>query len=113
MKPLFLMLLLTSFSTPPAHILKIDTGLKKPISSTTDFTINDYFSRTFPIYSDDLAPVIEATETVLKKLQQEGECYSTDTVRANHTTFIIFTNCENLKTITVRVNTRISEQNAQ
>ena len=90
----------------------IDTQLKKPISSTTDFTVDDYFRKSFPIYSEDLASVIDATETVVKKIGQEVDCFSTDTVRANHTTFIIFNNCENLKTVTVRINTRINEQNS-
>ena len=39
MKPLFFMLLLTSFSNPPTPIVKIDTGLKKPFSLTSDFEI--------------------------------------------------------------------------
>jgi hypothetical protein len=112
MKPLLLILLLTSFSKPPASILKIDTEFKKPISSAADFTIDDYFKRTFPIYAADLASVIQATEKVVKKLEQEAECFSTDTVRANRTTFIIFHNCENLKGVSVRVNTRVNEQNA-
>src|SRR5688500_15896662 len=104
MKPLLLLLLLASFSNPPASIMMIDTELKKPAGSTIDFTIQDYFKRNFPIYSEDLASVIAATETVVKKIGQEGTCYSTDTVRANHTMFIIFNNCENLKTVTVRIN---------
>lgn len=104
-----LLLLLLAFVTASPGILMIDTGLKNEIKTTDDFTIEDYFRRSFPIYEEDVAEVIEATEKMAKVIDRNLLC--TDTIRANRTVLYLNMNCETKKGISVRLLTKIEGKN--
>jgi hypothetical protein len=101
-------LLLFSFANPP-EILVIDTGLKNEIKTTVDFTIDDYFKRSFPVYADDMQAVIDATEKIAKRIDRNEQC--TDTIRANRTVMYLNVNCGTKKGISVRLFTKLEGQN--
>jgi hypothetical protein len=97
-------LLFFVISTPP-EILVVDTGLKKGLKTTEDFTIEEYFHRNFPIYVDDVTEVIEGVQKIAKIIDRNVQCI--DTISANRTVIFLQTNCETNKTISVRLLTKI------
>ena len=107
MKLAVVLLSLSLLSKPPATLIVIDTDLKKPVTHSDNFTVEQYFKKSFPIYSADVDAVIKATEKAAKLIEQETGCYTTDTIKANQTTLFIHTNCEKNKIISVRLTTRL------
>ena len=101
---LIAILLFFALSNPP-EILVVDTGLKKGLKTTEDFTIEEYFHRNFPIYVDDVTEVIEGVQKIAKIIDRNVQCI--DTISANRTVIFLQTNCETNKAISVRLLTKI------
>lgn len=110
MKLLLLILPFSFLHYPETKFVLIDRQLKKPAIHTEEYTLDQYISRTFPIYTKDITAVIAAAETVAKKLEQKMECDQSDTVEANHTRFIITSSCQPYQSVSVRLLTQIEEQ---
>lgn len=109
---LFLFVLAIALSrTTPVSLLVIDMNGKKPLRRATEFSVDDYLSRSFPVYAADLNAVIDATEKAAKLIDRRRRCHTVDTVRAAHTLIILRTDCTGLENLTVRYVTRIEEQN--
>lgn len=111
MKILFSFFLGAVFNLRPVPLLVVDMNGRKPLRPVTEFSIDQYLTRSFPIYAADLNVVIDATEKAAKLIDRKRPCGTVDTVRANHTLVIVHTNCPGLKNLTVRYVTRIDEQN--
>lgn len=104
-----ILLWLLSFSftiTPPVRLTIIDMNLVQPAREETDFTAASYFKRRFPINSTDVLPVIDAAGKAARLLDSK-RAFTTDTLLNAGTTFIITTNNDESKTITVRLITSL------
>ena len=107
MKLLFLLLASFAFNHSPS-IFMIDTGMKAEKKTTEDFTLDDYFKRSFPVYVDDINAVIEGAEKIAKAIDRNDRCeYSID---ANHTTIYLKKDCENTQAFSVRFVTRLENK---
>lgn len=111
MRSSFLLFFLILFHSTPVSLLVIDMSGKKPLRRATEFSVDEYLSRHFPIYAADLKVVIEATEKAAKLIDRKRLCNAVDTVRAAHTLIVLRTDCAGLKNVTVRYVTKIDEQN--
>jgi len=107
MNLIFFLLSISLLAQPPATILVIDTYLREDVGAINDFTQEQYFKKKFPIYSSDLEKVVAAAEEAAQLLNRGTTCYKSDTIQANRTTFIIHTNCERNKEVTVQLITTI------
>ena len=96
---------------PATPLLILDMNEKKPPHPAAEFSMEQYLLRNFPIYASDLKAVMDATVKAAKSIDRKTLCNTVDTVHANHTLIIIRTNCEDVKNLTVRYVTRITEQN--
>ena len=110
MKLFFFLLLLNWQHHYLAPLLLIDTGFKSPAKSTEDFTWEQYIQKKFPIYAEDREIIIAAAEKTAKKLNSDIPCSIFDTIRANHSNFIIYMQCEPYKMVTVRIQTTLEEK---
>ncbi|HZH66378.1 MAG TPA: hypothetical protein VEY10_15905 [Flavisolibacter sp.] len=108
MQILIWLLSLSFISAPPARLTVIDTNLVHPVTEEEDFTVDSYFKRKFPINSVDLKPVIAAAEKASKLLDSK-KVFTSDTLLQGGTTFIITSNNDQYKTITVRLITVLEE----
>ena len=108
MQILIWLLSLSFISAPPAQLTVIDMNLVQPVTEEKDFTVDSYFKRKFPINSVDLKPVIAAAEKAARLLDSK-KVFTTDTLLQGGTTFIITTNNDKYKTITVRLITALEE----
>jgi hypothetical protein len=107
MKLLLLALTCFAFNSSPS-ILMIDTGMRNEKKTTDDFTIEDYFKRSFPVYADDIKAVIDAAEKMAKTIDRNDQCsYSID---ANHTIIYLKKDCENTKAFSVRFVTKLDDK---
>jgi len=111
MKSVLLLFSLFAFNTKPVSLLVIDMNGKTPPRHTTEFSMEQYLSRHFPIYASDLKVVINATVQAAKLIDRKPPCEAVDTIAAAHTLIIIHTECANGKELTVRYVTKIEEQN--
>jgi hypothetical protein len=111
MKFLSILLCASLFASLPAPLLVIDMNGKKPLRTVSEFSMELYLLRSFPIYATDLKAVIEATEQAAKVIDRKMACNAVDTVRAAHTLVIIRNDCTARKRLTVRYVTKIEEQN--
>jgi hypothetical protein len=102
MQILLWLLSLSFITTPPARLTVIDMNLVQPVTEETDFTTASYFKRKFPINSIDLKAVIAAAEKATRLLDSK-RVFTADTLLKGRTTFIISTNDDEYKTITVRL----------
>src|SRR5829696_4935907 len=96
-----LSLLLSVVLAAPPSIMVIDTGLKTEMRTAGDFTIDDFFKRSFPIYADDVPAVIEATEKMARIIDRNVKCI--DSIKANRTVMYLRTNCDSDRAISVRL----------
>lgn len=108
---LFLLLCLVQLRTVSVPLLIVDMNGKKPMQLASEFSMEQYLLRNFPIYASDLKAVVAATVQAAKRIERKTVCGISDTVRAAHTLIIIRADCANIKNITVRYVTRIEEQN--
>ncbi|GAA4746404.1 hypothetical protein [Flavisolibacter ginsenosidimutans] len=107
---LFLLLCSITLSHPaPLSLLVLDMNGKKPPRPATEFSMEQYLSRHFPIYTSDLKAVIDASVKAAKFIDQKPACNAVDTVRAAHTVLIVRTDCSHVKSITVRYVTKIDD----
>lgn len=93
----------------PTPMLLIDKNLKKPAQISESFSLELYFKNTFPIYASDVNVVSDGAEKVAKKIYQGIGCYTTDSIMANRSLFIIHTECDRGKEVTVRLVTKMDE----
>ena len=110
MKLLSLLLCTGLFAALPVQLLVIDMDGKKPLLAASEFSMEQYLLRSFPIYAADLKAVIKATEEAAKIIDRKMACNAVDTVQASHTLIILRTNCAERRRLTVRYVTRIEEQ---
>jgi hypothetical protein len=111
MKLLGMLLPVLFLHTHPDPVLLVDTGLKKPVGQTENFTVQHYLQRKFPVYADDLTAINKATDKVAKMLSRESQ-FNYDTVFANRTVFVLNTTEEyNYKLVTVRAVTLMEDSN--
>jgi hypothetical protein len=96
---------------PSPPFVLIDPSLKRPAVTSEQFTSGENLPGTFPIYKEDAAAVAAAAEKIARMLAEEAGCYQVDTMRANRTQFVISYHCQPYKSVSVRLLTRISEQN--
>ncbi|HEX8315089.1 MAG TPA: hypothetical protein VF609_08855 [Flavisolibacter sp.] len=111
MKLLIFLLSLCSISGTASKLALIDRKLEQPVQYADDFAFDQYINKTFPVYVQDVPAVIEGAEKAAKKIERGIDCNEYDTVNANHTRFIIYSDCKNYKSVSVRIVTTIKEQN--
>jgi len=104
-----LLLLFSSIALSSPGILVIDIGMKHEIKATEDFTIEDYFKKSFPVYADDITAVINATEKIARSIDRNTACV--DTVYANRTMVYMKKNCDGDQSISVRFVTKMEDKN--
>ena len=107
MKILAAFVTLLLFWSNLSPIMVIDRDFKKPVRYTNNFTPDLYFQRNFPLYSADLDAMIEATDKAAKKIDHGIACGTMDTISANRTNIYISTGCNQPKTISILLVTRI------
>lgn len=110
MKLLILFLSLSFFSRPESKFVLIDRNLKQPMAYADSYSFDRAIHKTFPVYKEDLPAVIDAAEKAARRIDQGITCSQYDTINANHTRFIIYSDCEKNKTVSVKIITKI-EQN--
>lgn len=101
---------ITLLKTDSIPMLLIDMDGKKPLRPATEFSVEQYITRNFPIYAADLPALIEATEKAAKLIDRHRNCNSVDTLKANHTLLLVQTSCAEIRTVTVRLVTKSGEQ---
>jgi hypothetical protein len=106
MQTLIWLLSLSFINTPLGGLTVIDMNLVQPVTEETNFMMDSYFKRKFPINSVDLKAVIAASEKAARLLDSK-KVFTTDTLLKAGTTFIINTNEDVNKTITVRLITAL------
>lgn len=74
-------------------LLVLDKALQKPVAATNIFTPAEYQQHYFPVYASEAAAIIEAADTVVKRMERVPACFQTDTVTAGHTTFLLLQDC--------------------
>lgn len=111
MKLLLLLLSVSLLPKPDPKLVLIDRQLKNRAVSAEHFSFDQYINRTFPIYTEDISAVIAALEAIAKKMEQKTVCDESDTVNVRHTRFIINTNCHPYRNVSVRMITRLDENN--
>ena len=88
-------------------IAVIDKNLKKPISQTQDFNVENYMQKQFPVYFDDVKTVAATVDDVVRLIGRNHD-FNWDTVRANHSYFILNTETmDNDKVISIRLATPV------
>ena len=107
MKLLILLLAVAFISAP--RILLIDIGMKNEIKSADDFTIDDYFKKSFPVYADDVQAVIDGTIKMAKTINRNEVC--ADTINANHTMIYLRKDCGSNQAVSVRFVTKLEGKN--
>ncbi|HVF96251.1 MAG TPA: hypothetical protein VM871_02965 [Flavisolibacter sp.] len=90
--------------SPP--LLVVDMDSKRPPAPATEFTAEQYFGRSFPIYLADRYRVIEAIEKAAKIINRWPPCDRVDTLTANHTLVIVKTNCDDGRSFSARLVTQ-------
>ena len=103
MKLFLLLLSMATYSSTP--ILVIDTGLKNEVKLADDFTLEMFFNRTFPLYTEDLDAIIAGTEKLARTIDRGEICR--DTIRTNRTNIYLNMHCDEKKSVTVRYVTTI------
>jgi hypothetical protein len=111
MKMFLLLFTFSFFTSPSVSLLVIDMDGKKPLRACTEFSAEQYLSRTFPIYETDLKAVVEATVQAAKCIGRAPDCGTVDTIRTAHSLLIVRTECDHGKRFTMRYVTKIDEQN--
>lgn len=110
MKLLFWLLGIVAIDRGGVSLLVIDMDGRKPLRAATEFSMERYLARDFPIYADDLPVVVDAVEKAARLIDRKPGCNSVDTVKANHTLVIVRTACTGPRSVTVRLVTTIAEQ---
>lgn len=107
-----LLLLVVSYLLPaPPALLLVDMSGKNPLVTATDFSANDYLLRKFPLYAEDLDAVVTATEKAARLIDRRFGCGRTDSLRANRTLVLVSHTCDKPHSVTVRLVTRVAEEN--
>ena len=107
MKLLGMLLSLVLANPSQPTISLIDKNLKKPIGQTHDFNVENYVQRLFPVYADDVSTVAATVDDVVRLIGRDRD-FSWDTVRANHSYFILNTEVVDYdKVITIRLGTSV------
>jgi hypothetical protein len=97
-----------SFRKENGSIILIDRSFKTAKIYTDSFSVDNIFKKQFPIYTSDLQQVEMATEKVAKTIDRGLDCNYTDTIKLNHSTFIITMNCKEIKNVTIILETKIN-----
>jgi len=106
MKILFAFLtLLLAHANPP--YLVVDRNLKKPLTSASAFTTEQYLQQTFPVYKAEVDEIIEAIDLAVKAVGKASDAETQETITAAHTNIIIKKNVTGTATIEVVLVTNI------
>lgn len=108
MKLLFAALLVVCNGTP-SPLMIVDKNMKKPLKPVMEYTTQDYMQRTFPIYTNDKSAIITAADKVAKWIEQTESCHAVDSIFTPHTTFVVSTDCNGGRNVSVRLFTQIAE----
>lgn len=97
------------FTGTTNHLLIVDKNMKKPLKPATEFSTQDFMQHNFPVYTADKEAIIAAADKAAKWIAQAEGCQITDTVQTPHTFFVVATDCEEGRAVSVRLFTRVAE----
>lgn len=107
MKIIAFLLSLCLLKSSPEKLTVIDMNLVKPPGYATEFAVDSYFKRRFPIHTSDLKDVIEATEKAAKLIDKKKDFISDTLLLSTQTTLVISASADKNKIITVRLITTL------
>lgn len=106
MKLLFAFLTLLLVQANPPYLV-VDRNLKKPLTSASAFTTEQYLQQTFPIYQAEVDEIIEAVDVAVKAVEKSSDTETQETIQAAHTNILIRKNVGGTATIEVVLITSI------
>ncbi len=109
MKIIVFLLSICFIKSYPEKLTVIDMNLVKPLGYATEFKVDSYFKRKFPIHTTDLKAVIAATEKAARLIDKKRDFILDTLLLSTQTTLIISASAEKNKTITVRLITTLEE----
>lgn len=110
--PYFVCLLaLALLHAPSERLTVIDMNLVQPLREVSEFGVDSYFKRQFPIHSTDVQAVATAAKSAAKLLDSKKD-FGTDSLLRGATAFVIAINFDEGKTITVRITTFLEHDKA-
>ena len=92
MKSVILFLLLFSTAAKAQSIALLDLRFKTPVTYTDSVSLETFTKSVFPLYTQDIKPVMKAIEEVRKKMAQNKYDFAeVHTVRIGHSVLILQT----------------------
>ncbi|WP_121356267.1 hypothetical protein [Flavisolibacter nicotianae] len=93
-------------------LLIVDRDLKHPPAQSTEFTLQHYLRRTFPVYAADVQNLTDAVDEAVKLVDRKPASSVLDTIAAGHTTILLATEIDGANTINITLVTELDESHA-
>lgn len=90
-------------------LLIVDKDLKHPPTQSTEFTLQHYLRRTFPVYTADVQNLTDAVDEAVKLFDRKPASSVPDTIAAGHTTILVATESGGNNTINITLVTEMDE----